>query len=74
MYTLKIRKVGSSLGMILPAEILKALHIGEGDQLFAIVDKDGVRLTPYDPEFDSAVHAFERTRRKYRNAFRELAK
>jgi putative addiction module antidote len=73
MYTLKIRKVGSSLGMILPAEILKALHLGEGDQLFGIVDKDGVRLTSYDPEFDSAVQAFERTRRKFRNAFRELA-
>jgi len=74
MFTLKIRKVGSSLGTILPNELLRQLHVGQGDQLFAIPEKDGVRLTPYDPEFAAAMEAFERTRRKYRNAFRELAK
>jgi len=74
MYTLKIRKVGSSLGTILPNELLRQLHVGEGDQLFAIPEKDGIRLTPYDPDFAEAMDAYETTRRKYRNAFRELAK
>lgn len=47
----------------------------EGDTLHAIVDPEGgVRLTPFDPQFEAAMAAFERTRRKYRNALKELAK
>jgi hypothetical protein len=39
----------------------------------ATATPDGVNLTPYDPDFDDAMAAFERTRAKYRNALRELA-
>lgn len=74
MQALKLRKVGGSIGVILPKELLEQLHLKEGDQLFAEVNREGVRLTPYDPAFDDAVKAFERTRRKYRNALHELAK
>lgn len=74
MYTLKARKIGNSLGVILPREVLEKCRIQEGDTLFANVASDGVYLTPYDPDFEVAMKAFERTRRKYRNAFRELAK
>ncbi|MFQ5755825.1 MAG: AbrB/MazE/SpoVT family DNA-binding domain-containing protein [Acidiferrobacterales bacterium] len=74
MYTLKARKIGNSVGVILPREVLEKYHIQEGDTLFGNVGTDGVYLTPYDPSFETAMKAFERTRRKYRNAFRELAK
>ncbi len=73
-HALKIRKVGGSLGVILPKEMLDALHVSEGDQLFADSNRSGLHLTPYDPEFEAAMEAFDRTRRKYRNALRELAK
>lgn len=73
--TLKLRKIGNSLGLIVPKEVSEALHVGEGDVLHAIVEPDGsVRLTPYDPKFEAAMKAYERTRTKYRNALRELAK
>ena len=36
--------------------------------------EDGVLLTPYDPQFQNAMAAYERTASKYRNALRELAK
>ena len=74
MYALKTRKIGNSLGVILPKEVLEKLRIKEGDELFGTDLPDGLRLTPYRPDFEAAMKAFERTRRKYRNALHELAK
>ncbi len=74
MHTLKLRKIGSSVGVILPKELLETLRLQEGDQVFADAGPDALRITPYDPEFDAAMKAFEKTRRKYRNALRELGK
>jgi len=72
---LKVRKIGNSLGLIVPKELFDLLHVQEGDTLHAVIDAEGgVRITPYDPQFEGAMKAFERTRRKYRNALRELAK
>ena len=74
MATLKLRKVGSSVGVIIPKDMLDTLHLAEGDQIYARANGDGIHLTPYDPDFDAAMEAFGRTRRKYRNALRKLAK
>ena len=71
---LKVRKIGNSLGLIIPRDLQKALQIKEGDTLFSFSTKHGIQLTPYDPDFEVAMQAFERTRRKYRNALKELAK
>lgn len=71
---LKIRKIGNSVGLILPKEVVEQLRVGEDDTVHYVVDSDGLHVTPYDPEFDAAMKAFERTRRKYRNALRALAK
>lgn len=72
--TVKLRKIGNSLGLILPKEVADQLHVSEGDTLHVVTDADGAHLTPYDPNFDAAMKAFEKTRRKYRNALRALAK
>ncbi len=74
MHALKLRKIGSSTGVILPKELLDSLHLQEGDQLFADYNLNGLLLTPYDPEFEETMQAFERTRKKYRNALHQLAK
>jgi putative addiction module antidote len=74
MATLKLRKIGSSVGVIIPKEMLETLHVAEGDEVNVIADNDGLHLTPYDPDFDAAIEAFSRTRRKYRNALRKLAR
>jgi len=72
---LKLRKIGNSLGFIVPKKVTDALRVREGDALYVVADRGGeLRLTPCDPGFDGAMKAFERTRRKYRNALRELAK
>lgn len=73
MDKLKIRKIGNSLGAIIPADVLARLRVGEGDELHVIEDADGIRLTPYDPEFDAAMSAFAEGRRRYRNSLKKLA-
>jgi putative addiction module antidote len=72
--TVKLRKIGNSLGVILPKEVADQMRVSEGDMLHIIPDADGARLTPFDPDFESAMTAFGRTRKKYRNALRALAK
>lgn len=74
IHALKLRKIGNSLGLIIPRELQGNLRVREGDTLFTSVTEQGIQLTPYDPEFETTMQAFERTRSKYRNALRELAK
>ena len=74
MRKVKVRKVGNSLGAILPGEVAARLRVKEGDTLSVTETPDGIQLSPYDPEFEEAMEAFERGRARYRNAMRRLAK
>ncbi|MDJ0947914.1 MAG: AbrB/MazE/SpoVT family DNA-binding domain-containing protein [Alphaproteobacteria bacterium] len=74
MYKLKIRKIGNSAGVTLPKEALARLKVQEGDSLILTETPEGFVVTPYDETFEEGMRAFERTRKKFRNAFRELAK
>lgn len=71
---LKIRKIGNSLGASIPKEILEQMNVGEGDSLYVTQTPDGIQLTPYDPEFESAMEAAKNITNRYRNAMKELAK
>lgn len=71
---LKIRPFGNSAGVILPKEELDRLRLQVGDELTIRRSEHGFELSPYDEEFARRVRAFERSRRKFRNAYRELAK
>ena len=70
----KIRKVGNSLGVILTKDVVEALGVAEGDELFAVRTPDGIRLTPYDPNFAKAIESPRDYMRRHRNALNELAK
>jgi putative addiction module antidote len=74
MHTLKIRRIGNSLGTTFPKEIIQKLNVDEGDSVFVTETTNGVEITPFDPEFEAAMQAFATTRKNYRNALRELAK
>jgi putative addiction module antidote len=71
---LKVRKVGNSLGIVLPKEALTHLNVQEGDSLTLTEAQDGVRITAANPEFAKTMEVFESLNRRYRNALRELAK
>jgi putative addiction module antidote len=74
MMKLKVRKIGNSLGVVLPKEILGSLNIAEGDELMASVANDGFRLSPFDPDVAEQIRIAEDIAQRYRNALRELAK
>jgi putative addiction module antidote len=75
MNTLRVRKIGTSLGIALPKSISDQMQIKAGDTLHAAVEAGGVlRVSVYDPKSDATAKALERTRRKYRNALRALAR
>jgi putative addiction module antidote len=69
-----LRQMGGSLGATLPKDIADRMHVRAGDEVFVVETADGVLITPFDPTFDKAMAAYERTAAKYRNALRELAK
>ena len=71
---LTIRKVGNSLGTLLPAQVIEKLHVAEGDKLYVTETPDGICLTPYDPDFAETMALVEEGMRQYRNALRKLAK
>jgi putative addiction module antidote len=72
---LKLRKVGNSLGVVLPKEALQHLAVGEGEALFLTVAADGgVRLTATSPEVGRQLEVAEGIIRRYRHTLRELAK
>ncbi len=74
MVALTVRKIGNSLGVILPARATAALNVGEGDQLFLTESPDGMRITAFDPSFEKQMKAAAKGMRKYRHALRELAR
>ena len=74
MYSLKIRKIGNSLGVTLPKEALEKMSVSEGDIIFLTDAPDGFKVTPYDETFKKAMEAFGEGSKAYRNALRELAK
>ena len=69
----KVRKVGNSLGVILTKDVVESLGVAEGDELFAIRTPDGIRLTPYDPDFATAIESTRAYMRRHRDALHELA-
>jgi putative addiction module antidote len=71
---LKVRKLGNSLGAVLPREALDRLKVGEGERLFLTETPDGYRITPYDPEFEKQLDLAEEGMSAYRNTLRAPSK
>jgi putative addiction module antidote len=75
MVALKLRKVGNSVGVVLPKEVLGHLRANEGDDVFLIEGpNNSYRLTSLDPAFREKMKKAEEIMGRYRNTLRELAK
>ena len=42
--TVKLRKIGNSLGLILPKEVADQMHVAEGDTLYVVTDANGTHF------------------------------
>jgi len=74
MVALKLRKIGNSIGALIPQEALTALNVNEGDTLYLTKAPDGFRITPYDPEFEEQMKIARDIMKRDRNILRALAK
>jgi len=74
MTSLKVRKIGNSLGVVLPKEVLEALKVQEGDFLDVTRTKGGVELTVSDEEVDRLMQMAEKIMEDNREVLRALAK
>lgn len=72
--TLKVRRIGNPLGVVLPKEVLAKLNVGEGAELTVTDTPDGVALAGGDAEFARQMEIMRDIMRRYRNTLRELAK
>ena len=70
---LKITTVGNSAGVVLPKELLARLRLDKGDTLYVTELPDGIKLMPYDPEFERQMDVAERIMREDRDLLRKLA-
>jgi putative addiction module antidote len=72
---LKLRKVGNSVGVVLPKEALAHLKVAEGDTICVTDAADGsLRMSPANAAFTLQMEAAEDIIRRYRNTLRALAK
>jgi putative addiction module antidote len=72
---LQIKKIGNSVGLILPKDLLARLNLKEGDKLYVVEQTErGIRLTPYDPKHAKAMTIARRVMEEYKDTFRALAK
>ena len=72
---LKLRKIGNSVGVVLPKAALARLNSHAGDTIVLTETIDGgFRLTSTHPGFAEKMAIAEKLSRRYRNALRELAR
>ena len=72
---LEVKRIGNSTGVILPKDLVTRLNLQQGQWLHVSEMADGgVRLTPYDPDFDQALAVVDDIMDEYRDTLRALAK
>jgi putative addiction module antidote len=75
---LRLRRIGNSLGVILPKEALEALGVkqkeGEKLVLSKLADGRGLELHHLDKKFEKKLALLRDTMKRYKNTLRALAK
>ena len=75
MLALKIRKIGNSLGIVLPKEAQSRLKVAEGETMYMTESKDGAfRLTALNKKFPDQMKEADRIMREDRDVLHELAR
>lgn len=72
--TLKLRKIGNSVGVVLPKEVLAALDAKEGDEVSVTETPNGIQLNKPDTEFEEHMKLVEDIMKRYPNTLRALSK
>lgn len=70
---LKLVKMGNSAAFVVPKELREKLRVELGDVVYATDGPDGVRLTPYKPDFAAKMKLAEKIMREDRDILHVLA-
>jgi len=71
---LKVVRIGNSVGVVLPREVLAKLRIGQGEEIFLSESPNGYLMSAIDPDFVDAMAAAETIMREDRDILAVLAR
>jgi putative addiction module antidote len=71
---LKLIKIGNSMGVILPKEVLAALRVAQGDDIYLNDAPYGYMMSARDPDFAKAMDEAEEIMREDRDILAVLAR
>ncbi len=74
MTALKLSRIGNSVGVVLPKDVLAKLRVREGDRVYLTEAPDGFHISPFDPELAHQMDVAEQVMRDNRDVLRQLAK
>ena len=74
MFQLKTTKVGDSLAVVLPPEVLASLKLVEGDTLYLPKTSTGYAISAQDPEVQEQLRVAREIMAEHRDVLRALAK
>ena len=75
MQHLKVRRIGNSLGVVLPKDVLARLGVAEGEELAVATDAEGrLYLARREADLERQLEIARKGMARYRNALAELAK
>ncbi len=75
MVELKVRKIGNSLGVVLPQDVVERLHTGADQALFLVeTPGGGYQLTALEPAVPDKMAAAEDILDRYKNTLETLSK
>ena len=72
--SVKLRRMGGSVGATLPKDMAERLHLRAGDEVLAVETANGILLSPYDPDVEEGLAIAAEAQKRYQGALRELAK
>ena len=72
--TITLKKIGGSVGAIIPKDVLQRQHLAANDEVFVIETPDGILLTATDPTTKAALAAYAEGAKENRAAMAALAK
>ena len=72
--TITLKKIGGSVGVILPKDMLVRQHLEANDEVFAMDTPQGILLTAVDPATTAALDAYTHVAAENRAAMAALAK
>ncbi len=74
VHRITLKKIGGSIGAIIPKELASRQHLAADDELFAVETADGILLTTADPIAQAALDAYAELAKENRMAMAALAK